>query len=72
MNSLPSISHRLFVAALGRPKSDPENRARRDPATGNAGRSDPAENRFPAPNESNPSPDIRIQQWVQPPASSGI
>jgi hypothetical protein len=72
MNSLPSISHRLFVAAVGRPKKKPEKKARRDQARDAGDRSVPPGRSFPAPKDSTPQPDIAMQQWLRPPANSGI
>ena len=72
MNPLPSISHRLFVAAVGRPKSDSEKSAGRDPAAQARDRKTPSDGNAPVPNTSQPRPDVAFQQWLQPPANSGI
>jgi hypothetical protein len=72
MSSLPSISHRLFVAAVGHPKTESEKNARRDRAMDAGDRSVPPGCIFPAPKDSTPQPDIAMQQWLRPPANSGI
>jgi len=72
MSSLPSISHRLFAAAVGRPQKAPGKGARRERAAEGADLSRPNGLICPPGGTPELQPGTCMEPWLQPRANSGI